>query len=270
MTSFWNLFKQMWSQKQRYIYLLFVVNIFTVIFMTVLRITMPSNFSVNSDLTGYWEDTYMWLTIYFDIAFCAVTCWQNEKINLSQSWHLVAADERKTYLANVSTSMVACALFFFLQQIINGILLLPGYGLNSFIQVYRDFQLWPAHYDLMRDVLLHWLFIIMIILLIYLFVSFANFASRMITDFLPFKSTLWIRLLVIAILVVVAVYSGLIIFSHLETLIDIKRMSPHANIIWQYDPMWLDTLILFIVNLIFDSIDFWFVHSFVEPKIANY
>lgn len=92
----------------------------------------------------------------------------------------------------------------------------------------------------------------------------------MITDFLPFKSTLWIRLLVIAILVVVAVYSGLIIFSHLETLIDIKRMSPDANIIWQYDPMWLDTLILFIVNLIFDSIDLWFVHSFVEPKIANY
>lgn len=175
LTSFWNLFKQMWSQKQRYIYLLFVINIFTVVFMTFFKIIMPDDYYAQAGLAKYWQNSYMWLTIYIDVAFCAVTCWQNEKVNMSQTWHLVAADERK-----------------------------------------------------------------------------------------------WIRLLVIAILVVVAVYSGLIILSHLETLVDTQRMSPHANIIWQYDPLWLDTLTLFIVNLIFGFIDLWFIHSFVEPKIANY
>ncbi len=107
-----------------------------------------------------------------------------------------------------------------------------------------------------------WFFIVMIILFIYFFVSFTNFTSKLITNYLPFKSTLWIRLLAIAMLVIVAVYFGLIIMSHLQSFIDAKKGS--------VDPIWLDYILLLVVNLVFGSIDLWFVHSFVEPKIANY
>ncbi|MDN5584862.1 MAG: hypothetical protein L0G20_08505, partial [Lactobacillus sp.] len=66
----------------------------------------------------------------------------------------------------------------------------------------------------------------------------------------------------IAMLVIVAVYFGLIIMSHLQSFIDAKKGS--------VDPIWLDDILLLVVNLVFGSIDLWFVHSFVEPKIANY
>lgn len=262
MTNFWSLFKQMWSQKQRYISLILVINIFTIVFMTFFKIIMPDDYYAHVGIVKYWQDSYMWLTIYIDIAFCAIACWQNEKINTSQTWHLIVADERKIYLANIFSSLVACGVFFFLQQIINAFLLLPSYGAESLVHIYRDFQLWSAQYDPWDNVLFHWFFIVMIILFIYFFVSFTNFTSKLITNYLPFKSTLWIRLLVIVVLVIVAVYFGLIIMSHLQSFIDAKKGS--------VDPIWLDDILLLVVNLVFGSIDLWFVHSFVEPKIANY
>ena len=268
MTNFWTLFKQMWSQKQRYIYLVFFINVFAIIFISLMT-TMTKDYdmflfwSPKPDLAFFWRSNFATLTLYFDVAFCGITCWQNEKINMSQTWHLAAADERKTYFVNIFSSLMACAWFFLLQQIVNAILLIPIFGANGLVQAFRDFQLWPAKYVPWPSVLYHWIFIVLIISFIYVFVSFANFTSRIIADILPFKSTLWIRLFIIAILVVVAVYSGTIITSHLDSLINTKML-------WKaYDLIWLDDLLLVAVSLILGLLDLWFVKKFIEPKIKN-
>ena len=271
MTSFGNLFKQMWVQKSRYIYLLFVINLFTIAFLSIFawgtgNYDLTFFYTPTHNLGSFWRYNMDTLTIYFDIAFCAVTCWQNEKINMSQTWHLAAADEGKTYLANVFSSLLACGVFFLLQQIVNIFLLIPTMEANSIAEVFSQFGLSPYTPNVPGinvSFEFYWLFIVLIILFIYFFVSFTNFASRIISDELPVKSTLWIRLLIIAILVIVAVYVGSIIFSHLQNLVDTNEALQDS------DPIWLDDILLLVMSLIFGLCDILFVKKWVEPKIVN-
>ena len=271
MTNFWTLFRQMWTQKRKFIYLVFLINIFAVVFLSGYFLLFKNwNGLANlpsKNLGQFWRNNFAGITIYIDFAFCAITCWQNEKINLSQTWHLVASDERKTYLANIFSSLLACGYFFLLQEIVNSLLLIPSCGADSFAQAFREFGLYPiktvpgVEITSNRMLAFHWLFIILIILIIYFFVSFANFSSRVITDFLPFKSTVWARLLIIAILVIVAAYCGMIFMSKLQGFVD---KSPNLQ---ATDPIWLDDLCLFIVSLVFGILNLVFVKKYLEPKI---
>ena len=274
MTNFGTLLKQMWSQKRRFIYLVFLINICVVLFLSGYFLLFRNwgwltNAPANN-LGQFWRNNFAGITIYIDFAFCAITCWQNEKINLSQTWHLVASDERKTYLANNFSSLVACGYFFLLQQIVNTLLLIPSFGAGSFAQAFREFSLYPTKMipgveSVNNQMLIfRWIFIVLIILFIYFFVSFANFISRVITDFLPFKSTLWARLLIIAILVIVAVYCGIIFMSRLNGFID-KRPALQVT-----DPIWLNDLCLFAVSFILGILNLILVKRFVEAKGINY
>lgn len=275
LASFNTLFKQMWVQKSRYIYLLFTINLFAIVFISLFA-WATRNYSLillnasptSHTLSNFWRYNMANLTIYFDIAFCAITCWQNEKINMSQTWHLAATDEGKTYLANTFSSLIACGVYFFLQQIVNSILLIPSMGAKAVIEAFSQFGLYPRQYPGIypgheTSFIFYWIFVVLIILFIYFFVSFTNFASRIISDELPVKSTLWIRLLIIAILVIVAVYVGSIVFSHLQHLVDANKS------LQMYDPIWLDDILLFVVNLVFCLCNIVFVKKWVEPKIVN-
>lgn len=271
LVSFSNLFKQMWVQKSRYIYLFFIINLFTIVFISLFALgtgnyDLTFFYTSTHNLGNFWRYNIATLTIYFDIAFFAVTCWQNEKINMSQTWHLAAADEGKTYLANVFSSLLACGVFFLLQQIVNIFLLIPTMGANSIADAFSQFGLFPYTPNVPGinvSFEFYWLFIVLIILFIYFFVSFTNFSSRIISDELPVKSTLWIRLLIIAILVIVAVYVGSIVFLHLQNFVDTNRS------LQTYDPIWLDDILLLVMSLVFGLCDILLVKKWVEPKIVN-
>ena len=147
MTNFWTLFRQMWTQKRKFIYLVFLINIFAVVFLSGYFLLFKNwNGLANlpsKNLGQFWRNNFVYVTLYIDFAFCAITCWQNEKINLSQTWHLAASDERKTYLANIFSSLLACGYFFLLQEIVNSLLLIPSCGADSFAQAFREFGLYP-------------------------------------------------------------------------------------------------------------------------------
>ena len=261
----------MWVQKSRYIYLLFVINLFTIAFLSIFawgtgNYDLTFFYTPTHNLGSFWRYNMATLTIYFDIAFCAVTCWQNEKINMSQTWHLAAVDERKTYLANVFSSLIACGVFFLLQQVINILLLIPTMGPNCVAEAFSQFGLSPLTPNVPGinvSFEFYWLFVVLVILFIYFFVSFANFVSRIVSNELPVKSTLWIRLLIMAILVIIAVYVWLIVLSHLQNLVDTNK------VLQSYDPIWLDDLLLLIVDLVFGLCDILFVRKWIEPKIVN-
>lgn len=260
----------MWTQKRKFLYLVFLINICVVIFLSGYFLIFKSWHGLSDaparNLGQFWRNNFAGVTLYIDFAFCAVICWQNEKINLSQTWHLAASDERKTYLANIFSSLLACGYFFFLQQIVNTLLLIPSLGAECFAQAFREFGLYPVKMipgvESVNNqmIIFRWIFIVLIILIIFFFVSFANFVSWVITDFLPFKSTLWARLLIIAILVIVAVYCGMIFMAKLNGFID-KRPALQVT-----DPVWLDDLCFLGVSLILGILDLALVKKFVEAK----
>ncbi|MFR4790375.1 MAG: hypothetical protein ACLUAN_08625, partial [Lactobacillus acidophilus] len=84
MTNLWTLFKQMWLQKRKYIYLVFLINIIVVAVLSILAL-----FGEKYGVRKYWQHNFVSITIYVDLAFCSIMCWQNEKINMSQTWHLI-------------------------------------------------------------------------------------------------------------------------------------------------------------------------------------
>src|SRR5699024_6793720 len=261
----------MWTQKRKFIYLVFLINIFAVVFLSGYFLLFKNWNGLSNlpskNLGQLWRNNFVYVTLYIDFAFFAITCWQNEIINLSQTWHLAVSDERKTYLANIFSSLLAYGYFFMLQDIVNRQLLITHCRTDSFAQAFRQFGMYPIktvtgdEITSNRTLAFHWLFIILIILIIYFFVSFANISSRVITDFLPFKSTVWARLLIIAILVIVAAYCGMIFMSKLQGFVD---KSPNLQ---ATDPIWLDDLCLFIVSLVFGILNLVFVKKYLEPKI---
>lgn len=268
MTKFITLFKQMWLQKLKYVYLAFIINIFLIIFISAFA-TFSHDYDLNffyspeKNLNSFWASNFATITLYVDLAFFALTCWEDEKINLSQTWHLIPTNEKKLFTANIISSLASCGLLFLMQQIVNTLLFLPSRGAKSLSFVFSSFSLWMNKYNTLSSTLLHWLFIILIIVFLYLFVSFANFSSRIISETLPVKSTLWIRLFLIALLVIIAVYSGSIILSHVDGIIN------RVNILRNYDPIWLDDLLVFIVSFILGIFDLWFIDKYIEPKINN-
>lgn len=84
-----------------------------------------------------------------------------------------------------------------------------------------------------------------------------------IADFLPFKGTLWIKLLIIAILVIVAVYLGLIVTSHLDSFI------LREQVIEYVDPLWIDNLIFLMVDILLGICNSILIKKFVEPRIVR-
>lgn len=58
-------------------------------------------------------------------------------------------------------------------------------------------------------------------------------------------------------------YVGSIFFSHLQNLVDSNRA------LQTYDPIWLDDIGLFVIDLVFCLCDILFVKKWVEPKIVN-
>ena len=258
LTNLWTLFKQMWLQKRKYIYLVFLINIIVVAVLSILAL-----FGEKYGVRKYWQHNFVSITIYVDLAFCSIMCWQNEKINMSQTWHLISASEPLVYLINVFSSLIACAYFFVLQQLMNGILLMPTSGINAWIRASQGFLMFPGKYTTTEIFLYKLIFIALIIIFIYFFVSFVNFASKVIADFLPFKGTLWIKLLIIAILVIVAVYLGLIVTSHLDSFI------MREQVIEYVDPLWIDNLIFLMVDILLGICNSILVKKFVEPRIVR-
>ena len=67
---------------------------------------------------------------------------------------------------------------------------------------------------------------------------------------------LWIAV-IMAILVIIAVYVWLIVLSHLQNLVDTNK------VLQSYDPIWLDDLLLLIVDLVFGLCDILFVRKWI-------
>lgn len=245
-------------KKKIYLFNFSDINIIVVAVLSILAL-----FGEKYGVRKYWQHNFVSITICVDLAFCSIMCWQNEKINMSQTWHLISVSEPLVYLINVFSSLIACAYFFVLQQLMNGILLMPTSGINAWIRASQGFFMFPGK-DTTTEIFLYKLiFIALIIIFIYFFVSFVNFASKVIADFLPFKGTLWIKLLIIAILVIVAVYLGLIVTSHLDSFI------MREQVIEYVDPLWIDNLIFLMVDILLGICNSILIKKFVEPRIVR-
>lgn len=279
MTGFKPLFKQMFLQKVRYVHLVLLVQTFAVLFMTI--ISWLTNDEVNIFIFFYNPRDYNiwdfilglgWITtIFADIVFAALLCWQNEKINLSQTWRLVPISSTKMWLINIFSSLIQCVYIFVIQLAIGFIVLLLDFlsshenlapEIKSFFGLSRGYS-WADFWPFLEFLL----YLVGICLIIFTFVSFANLLTRTITDQLPGKNTTGIKIVVMAILVIVAVVIAFR-FNDQMTAMYIRHAMKNNNDGY-VDIITVAIAEFFAGSVLLGIIDSYLMHKFVEPRIVN-
>lgn len=278
MTSNKALFKQMFLQKRRYADLVLLVQVFAVAFMFLMGIIFRGNSNpINNISSVFAGNDNIWdlilglgvLTTFFvDITFLGLMCWQNEKINLSQTWQLIPASSGKIWIFNIISSIVECAYIFVIQVVIGLIVLIIdsySHHINPFsgTSFGANISFVESAWALIEELLA----LVGLCLIIFAFVSLINFLTRTITDQLPVKNTTGIRLVVMAILVIVGVIIAMQINDQMMT-IYYNHLAAHSETI-DMDNIGLATLEYWIGSILLGIINCLLIQKFVEPKIIN-
>ena len=278
MTSNKALFKQMFLQKRRYADLVLLVQVFAVAFMFLMGIIFGDNSNpINNISSVFAGNDNIWdlilglgvLTTFFaDITFLGLMCWQNEKINLSQTWQLIPASSGKILIFNIISSIVECAYIFVIQVVIGLIVLIIdsySHHINPFsgTSFGANISFVESAWALIEELLA----LVGLCLIIFAFVSLINFLTRTITDQLPVKNTTGIRLVVMAILVIVGVIIAMQINDQMMT-IYYNHLAAHSETI-DMDNIGLAALEYWIGSILLGIINCLLIQKFVEPKIIN-
>ncbi|MDN5956270.1 MAG: ABC transporter permease [Lactobacillus sp.] len=275
MTSFSALFKQMFVQKRRYAHLVLLVQTFAVIFMFLMDLITSNNFA-KGFLVFAQNSHPKFCDIIFalgiittaigDLVFLGLLCWQNEKINLSQTWHLIPVSDIKLWWINILTSVVQCAYIFVIQVVLGIIVLIfdcMSYG-PSFSTMNKKVGFswsWP---DVMGVIEMP-LSLIGLVLIIFCFVSFVDLLTRTITDQLPGKNSTVIKIFVMAILVIIGVTIAFKINDQL-TAAYMRHLMKNSNG-YSVDTLPMAIIEFFAGSIILGAINSFLIEKFVEPKI---
>lgn len=265
MTSFKALFKQMFGQKRRYADLVLLLQVFAVLFLLVMA---KSNFVyLNIDKNSNWLDYIlsagMITTPVADVIFLGLLCWQNEKINLSQTWQLAPISSVKIWLTNMFSSFVEC-IYIFIIQVVLGFLVAMADNLSHHLPLLHAMIDSKFNWSDFSPVIEFLLFLSGLVLVIFTFVSFANFLTKVIVDQLPVNNNIVIKLFVMAVIVIIAILIAEQLNEQI-TAMYLHRFAKEAA----YDPLGISVVEYFAGAIVLGAIDSYLMSKFVEPKIIN-
>ncbi|MGQ5709564.1 hypothetical protein [Lactobacillus sp. PSON] len=276
MTDFKSVFKQIFNQKKKYIYLVLLVQLFAVVFMTVSTLIQVHGHLVTDNwVVSFWGPSSTLWTIpstwgfittgVADLTLVGLLAFDSQKINMSQTWHLMPSSNVKLYLSNLFTNLLSCLYLFVIQIVVLSIL-----ALCIGISVHEDFA-----YDIkaissnlatnpdIQGFLDFGCLILLIAILAYTtftFIDLINLASYGIINNLPVKSTKYVRWLVIAILVIFATYIYILCDGQIRNVLSFNSVS---------EPLWITDLEVFVCGLICMIFNIILINKYVEPKIVN-
>ena len=265
MTSTKALFKQMFLQKRRYANLVLLIQTFAVAFMFLMGVIFKGNGNpINMILV-----LGVFTTFFADVTFLGLMCWQNEKINLSQTWQLIPASGSKIWIINIVSSIVECA-YIFVIQIVIGLVVVTidsfSHHINPFVGTSfgANISFIESAWSLIEELLT----LVGLCLIIFAFVSLANLLTRTIADQLPMKNTTAVRLVVMAILVIVGVIIALRINDQVLTMYT-NHLFARAHRAIDVDTLGVSALEYWIGAILLGIINCLLIQKFVEPKIVN-
>ncbi|RVU71715.1 MULTISPECIES: ABC transporter permease [Lactobacillus] len=278
MGVFKSLTRQLFVQKRHYANLVLLIEAFAIIFVfftSVITDPKGTQQSISNFFMGIGQDwpellvgSVILFSIFADMIFCGLLCWQNERVNSSQSWQLVPASTNQVWLINLFSSLLACAYIFIIQLVVGFFSAIP-------FEIDRHRNLWL---DLKKVIGIgnndFWTtlqtleFLVAMVLLIFTMVTFVNYSSKTISEVLPNGNTNWIKLLVFAIVAVICVYLCLSINHHLTNYYIQNTYLVRKNggeFIYE-NPMWLENLEFIAGIIVFGGLDLWLGHKYWEPR----
>ncbi len=280
MTTFKSLNQQLFRQKRHYANLVLYVQLFAIIFLSLLTLINDRGKSTTVTVFGLIfsgkEHNYFAVpfgmaiitTVLGDLIFAGLMCWQNERVNNSQTFQLIPFSTNQTWLTNLFSSLLACAYLFIIQIIVCWLLFVPEeiYAKhNVFLDTNKllglgNNQFWQCLHALE--------YIVVLTLLIFIAVTFVNYASTIICEQLPIKNTQWVRILLIGLITILGLYFALQIDSHLTDyyIVHTTAVRKHGGEFIYENPIWLSNLEIIAGDIILGILDLWLGHKYWEPK----
>ena len=274
MTSFNTLFNRMFQEKNKSVYLIFLIQAFASLCFTIIGFVSENGTPefVNGNDTSNVNLVVAFLAVYAvmmlitsfvaDFVYWIVSSIKNEKINRSQTWRLIPVSDTKFLLGNFGTAFLTYIWLGILETVTILITLLPMLSDQEVRKVLSHVSLNLSAHD-WQEMLASLGLIILIGYAWYAIVSLLNLASRSIIDFLPGGSskvlTFIIRVVVIIAIIWILGHAASIIFSVLG------EFSPFA--VNNYDIDYATTLLQFLVfDVVITLIDIFLLNKFVEAK----
>lgn len=277
MTSFGTLFKQLFKQKAKSAYLLIAIQVAASLVLTVLTMISNSSEMSHAQVAGVaignivmvyllsYILVFLGVGIPITLVYFVMTSWKNEKINRSQTWHLIPISSEKLYIANTLSSFVA----FIYLNIIQAVIAFIGYialylgsvdirkGTAAIFSELNKEHFWTsADWGSMIR------FIIAAILLglaAYITVSFYHFVTRAIIDFLPNKAATFTSIVVRFLMMILVIWLVVKFFEVASNLYD--------NLFAVAGTDDLGVTVLFLLfDIIFGGINIFLIKKFVEAK----
>ncbi len=278
MTSFGTFFRELFKEKSKSTYLVYLIQLAAAVVVTLLMMFNGDLFSSNrSQLAGVNVNgfcvfiisivaTFLGFSLLAEPIYLLMTSYRNEKINRSQTWRLVPMSDTKIYLCNTLSSFASYIYLGILQlltSLIGGFLVYIGSGnvRKGVAEMFDELAKHGANANWGQFWLFMFEFFVLAILIglfWYVVVSFYHFTYRAIIDFLP-QSNKFILFLIraaVLIIVIILVYQVIAKFSQLFDVLDISNEAMLGTAILEF----------FIFDLLFGGLNLWLIDKFVEAK----
>ncbi|MDF7638950.1 hypothetical protein PT285_05995 [Lactobacillus sp. ESL0791] len=268
MTSFRNLFHELFKQRSNLIWLFFLLQILIALVGGLMSFSQDSHITIRN---FQWGDffvasgtIFLFLGLIYDLLFVILTAYRNEKINQSQTWRLIPASSGKIYLTNLFSSFMALVGLALLQIVSAGVLF--GLAEISSAAMRQDTAKlfaninWRWDRDQTNAVI--WIvgtliFLILLSILLYAVTSFINFSSSSIINFLPSvsgKFALLVTRLLLIIVISWVIIRVINIFNFANiSLVDTQRIT-------------IFDLVLLVINLIFLAANVLMINKTFEAE----
>ena len=264
---------QLFMQKKAYVYYALIIQLFAIIFFLIVGQFDHFSFFIDNHwiVTDKGPFSNIIFQLFFmtsaiiDMFFCGVLCWQNQRVNLSQTWHLVPTSSSKLYLGNLISSLLECAYIFIVQMatisIIGLIVVKTMTNANevSIIKGYFSFN--------SSTIIQSLLMLVLLVLGIFLFVDFCNFFGSFIAETLPVKNTKLLRWIIMSLLAIIGMYlfyQANMVFERYYYKLAIARPNIGPNFIFY--TIGEGNLEMFIEDLILGFFDWIMINKYFEPK----
>lgn len=264
---------QLFIQKRTYVYYALIIQLFAIIFFLIVGQFDNFSFMIDNHLivtdkgpfSNIIFQLFFMTSAIIDMFFCGVLCWQNQRINLSQTWHLVPVSSSKLYLGNLISSLLECAYIFIVQ--IASIFLIGWIAVKTMTDT-NEISIVKGYFSFnFSTIIQSLLMLVLLVLGIFLFVDFCNFFGSVIAETLPVKNTKilrWIIMLVLAIIGIYLVYQANINFEKYYYKLVIAKPNIGPNFITY--TIGESNLEMFIEDIILAIFDWIMINKYFEPK----
>ncbi|RVU71714.1 MULTISPECIES: ABC transporter permease [Lactobacillus] len=277
MTSFGTLFRELFKQKSKTTYLVFLIQLIAAIIFVIFGLisagpgsydhAMIAGVKVNALVAWILSiaGVFLGLSSIAQPVYLLMTSWRNEKINRSQTWRLVPMSNGKIYLCNTLSSFASfiylAILQFLVALVVSGIVYLSSSdvraGLAKGFSEIAKYH--PGDNFAWLGLVAVFIAAILIGLFWYVIVSFYHFVSRAVIDFLPSANGFFIFVIRVVTLIVVIYLLGLF-FNSLGNFAFDFVSAGSGNEIWYTD------LLFLVADVLFGGLNYLLIEKFVEAK----